>query len=106
MVALGSGSCKRPGELGGDDYVQFKHYTEVANEVYINQKKLDVLAGDLKKNSYQNLCIKAIMGVIGVCSILGAIANQIQKIKNKAKNLWQVRRNEPEALPMYQSKIL
>ena len=35
-VSIGSGSCKPTGGLGAEDYVQFKHYTEEANKVYMN----------------------------------------------------------------------
>ena len=89
-----------------EDYVQFKNYTEVANEVYMNQRKIDALAEDLKTNSDGDLCMKIIMGVLEARSILGALVNQIQRIKAKAKNLWPVTRNEPVSLPMYQSQIL
>ena len=47
-----------------EDYVQFKHYTEVANKVYMNQRKIDALAEDLKTNGDSDLCMKIIMGVI------------------------------------------
>ena len=60
MVTLGT-SYNLPAGLGRDDYVQFKHYIQEANLVYTNRNKIEALAEDLRKNSYEDLWVKVIM---------------------------------------------
>ena len=106
QIRLSFTNYKPPSGFWSEDHVQFKYHAETANAVFENQRKIDSLAEDLKTNGDSDFYMKIVMGVPGACGFLGALVNQIQRIKTRAKNLWNaVPRNEPVNLPKYQSQI-
>ena len=85
-LSVGSnGEFKRPGNKGGDDYVNYDKLTDVANEVIQNHRRLQDLKQQLESNSFKDTVVQYTgLGVL-ILSTIFQIFSKIQAVKKVVK---------------------
>ena len=85
-LSVGSnGEFQRPGNKGGDDYVNYDKLTDVANEVIQNHRRLQDLKQQLESNSFKDTVVQYTgLGVL-ILSTIFSIFNKIQAVKKVVK---------------------
>ena len=85
-LSVGSnGEFKRPGNKGGDDYVNYDRLTDVANEVIQNHRRLQDLKQQLESNSFKDTVVQYTgLGVL-ILSTIFQIFSKIQAVKKVIK---------------------